>query len=311
MKKIVILIFSLFIVQNVYAKEMVATEGAYLFNEKTKKIIVIEEGTKVETLDNKTHPRGYYIKHFGQEYYVPDFCLASEDDYNAYLKATKPKITHKSNNDIFEKVNVHINETWFNEIVDGYRPKGFSDKAVLENLMAYIKSLNLYYMFNSNIGQFSSIEKGYTACLGITFLQKELIDKTDLEYRIVLESPCNYKTEEIDPKSPRHIFMEVKIDGKWHNMDATNILRQKGKQDGPISLFAAKISNKALFNAMMDKDVDYNQKHFGKFFISVDEDYKDVVYDVSGTYKQGKKTDDSGFTVMYSRDKIFDFLDKR
>lgn len=287
---------------------MVATEGTYLFNEKTKKIIIIDEGRKLNTLDNKTHPRGYYVKHFGQEYYVPDFCLASEGDYKAYLKATKPKIKSQSNDDIFEHINCSFNKPWFREIVDGYNPRGFSEKALLENLMAYIRSLNMYYKFNSSISQFHSIEKGYTACLGVTFLQKELMDKTDLEYRIVLESPCNYKTEEIDPKSPRHIFMEVKVNGKWHNMDATNILRQKETTDKPMSLWAAKYSNKALFNSMMEKDVDYNNKHFGKFFISVNEDYKDVMYDVSGTYKRGKKLDDNGFSVMYSREKIFDFL---
>ena len=290
---------------------MVATEGAYLFNEKTKKIIIIKEGTKVETLYSKTHPRGYYVKHFGQEYYVPDFCLAPEEDYKAYLKATKPKITHKSNDDVFEKVNAHINETWLNAIVDGYTPRGFSDKAVLENLMAYIRNLNLYYMFTSNDGQFSSIKYGYTACLGITFLQKELIDKTDLEYRIVLESPANYEKGEKDPQSPRHLFMEVKVNGKWRNMDAVNMLRQQNNTYKPANLFEAKYYNKTLFKSMIEKDIDYTKRSFGKFFISVDEDYQDVMYDVSGTYKQGKKTDDSGFTVMYSRDKIFDFLDKR
>lgn len=311
MKKIVILIFSFFMIQNVWAKEMVAAEGTYLFNEKTKKIIIIEEGTKLETLDSKKHPRGYYVTRFGQEYYVPGHCLASEEDYKAYLKATKPTIKNQSNDNVFNEVDVNLNKPWLEEIVEDYKPRGFSERAVLENLMAYIRSLNLYYSFDSNAGQFTSIENGYTACLGITFLQKELIDKTDLEYRIVLESPCNYKTEEIDPKSPRHIFMEVKVDGKWRNMDAVNMLRQKESKNQPATFFAAKRSNKALFNSLMEKEVDYENKHFGKFFIAINENYPDVLYDVSGTYKHGKKVEDSDFSVMYSREKIFDFLSNR
>ena len=297
------------LVNNVSAKEMKLVDSGFLFNKETKKIVYPKDNRlfEVSECDKDSSWNGYNVEYKGQKYFVSSKNLVDPDLYNKYLSKNKVKMIPKSNNDIYNYVDFINTNQYLKNIVENFNPVSKSDLEQVKEVMIYIKMLNLRYAWNDEISQWNSIQYGYSACHGIAYLQKLLLDKTNLEYRVVFEEPVNYLENKVDPVSPAHIFLDVKIDGKFYSLDATQLLRGKN-QESEVSFEQAKKSIDYMLSNILLQDADYTQKSKGHFKLVRDVSYPDVVSRVSGTYKQNRKIKDDGFDAWYSSKSLDEFL---
>ncbi len=298
------------LVNNVSAKEMAVASGGMLYDEENKTFLTVEEGTRVNTIDGLETHKGYYVNYNNKKYFVQNDGLVDVSKYakwEEYKEARKPKYKGVNTDKSFEMVNFTFNEPRFNEIVDNYRPSGETESQVLMSLVKYISDLDLTYRLFPYTSQWETIKDGYTACYGGTYLEKNLLDKTNLKYRIVHEIPINYDTEEQDPYIPTHIFAEVQINGKWVNIESTSLFNKYDSENNEIKYRINK-DVEALYGMFLANPVSCdNPEKVGKI-VRGSKYYKDVYFKVSGTYRKGKKVEDNGFAVMVSINNSRDFL---
>lgn len=308
LKVVLGLTFIMGLFQPVSAKEMRLVDSGYLFNKETKKIVFPQDKKIFEVNEENKDSSwdGYNVEYNGKKYFVNSEHLIDPDFYNRYLHETKVKLVPSSNDDVYRYVDFFNNNQYLRDIVDSFNPVGTSDLEQVREVMVCLKMLNLRYEWNNEISQWDSIQYGYSACHGIAYLQKLLLDKTDVEYRVVFEQPVNYEKNTIDRVSPAHILLEVKIDGKWYTLDATQLLR-RDNQDGGISYEEAKHSIDYMLSKALLEESDYTNRSKGFYDIAIDSEYPDVVSRVSGTYRKNEKIKDDGFEAWYSSKKLDSF----
>lgn len=298
------------LVNNVSAKEMVVTNEGLLFDEDNKTIVSIEEGTKVNTIDKLETHKGYYVNHNNKKYFVPNFGLIEPEkysEYKNYVKSRKPKFKKEDIASVFETVDFKTNDEFVNRIVNEYKPSGKNEEEVFVNLMKYISDLDLNYNYIEKVSQIDTIKYGYTACHGIAYLQKQLLDKTNLKYRVVLETPYNYDKEIADPVSPRHIFNEVQINGKWIKADATELLNIYVDENKTTVCKVGK-DNQYILNFLKGTERIYDDSVNISKSVGENKNYPDCYFKVSGTYQSGKNIEDNGFSVIVSYLGLRDYL---
>lgn len=297
------------LVNNVSAKEMKLVDSGFLFNKETKKIVFPQDNEIFEVNEENKDSSwdGYNVEYKGQKYFVNSEHLIDPDLYNRYLNETKVKLIPSSNDDVYKYVDFLNNNKYLKNIVDEFEPASYSDLDQVREVMICLKMLNLRYAWNDDISQWDSIQYGYSACHGIAYLQKLLLDKTDVEYRVVFEQPANYLKNTIDPVSPAHILLEVKINHKWYTMDATQLLR-RDRQEGGVSYEEAKQSIDYMLSNALLKESNYKNRFKGFYNIAIDPEYPDVISKVSGTYRKNKKIRNDGFEAWYSSKSLDEFI---
>lgn len=312
-KKIGLLLLGIgcLLVNNVSAKEMAVVRGGVLYDESNKKYLAVEEGTRVNTVEGLENNKGYYVNYNNKKYFVQKCGLLDVETYSKwekYKEESKPKFKADDGNEAYELVNFKFDEPYFNAIVDNYKPSGKTEAQVFMNLMKYMADLDLTYRIIPSATQWETIKDGYTACHGGTYLQKLLLDKANLKYRMVFERPANYETEELDPLNPSHVYAEVQIDGKWVNADSTILFNKydfrtkeitpKIKKD-ETTLYKIFLNNPKSCEDLekVDKVVSGSSKY-----------YNDINYIVSGTYQTNKKVKDDGFSAVVRQCNWRDFF---
>lgn len=299
------------LVNNVSAKEMAVVRGGVLFDESNKKYLAVEEGTRVNTIEGLENNKGYYVNYNNKKYFVQKCGLLDVETYSKwekYKEENKQKFKSGNGDEAFDFVNFKFDEPYFKEIVDNYKPSGKIDSQVFINLMKYMADLDLAYRMTPGASQWETIKDGYTACYGGTYLQKLLLDKANLKYRIVFERPANYETEEVDSLNPGHIYAEVQIDGKWVNAESTTLFNVYNSRTNEIkprikkddaTLYKIYLSNpkNCVDLEKVDKSVSGSSKY-----------YNDVCYVVSGTYQANEKVKDDGFSAVVRQCNWRDFV---
>lgn len=290
-KKLYFLAFVALLFTNVSAKTMVIVPGGTLFDEENKTFLDLPAGTRVNTINELENQKGQYINFNNKRYFIPHFGLtelSTYESYEHYKEKHQPKYKGRNTDNVFEAVNFTFNDQYFSDVVDGFTPNGDTEKEVLLSLIKYMADLDLTYRVFADKTQWDTIKNGYSACLGGTYLQRRLLDKTSLKYRIVREIPVNYDSEEVDPYRSRHIFCEVQVDGQWVKIDSTSLMNTYDFENQQIgSRISKKKSDleKMLFTHV--RSVSEPDK-IGKA-VKGNEYYKDVFFHMSGTYQQGKK----------------------
>lgn len=299
-KALVGLVLLLGLTQTVSAKEMMLKNDGYLFEKETKKIVFPQDIKifDVGEFNEDKEVEGYNVNYRGKKYLALKQFFIEPELYSKYLEQYKV-IQQASNNDnVYDCVDFINTNQYIKEIVNNFYTNGTSDLEQIQDVMVYLTMLNLRYDLNSRKSQVNTIEDGYTACTGITYLQKLLLDKTNLKYRIVLENPANYEKKEQDPVSPGHIYCEVQVNGKWHAFDATELLKKERASEN-LTYEKAKKAISLTLNNSLSREVDYSNKYRGYFAIAIDPNYPDVISRVSGTYKNNHKIEDNGFNAWF------------
>ena len=295
---------------NVSAKTMVIVPGGTLFDEKNKSFLDLPAGTRVNTIDELENQKGQYVNYNNKRYFIPHFELTDVKTYEAYesyKESHKPKYKGINTDSAFESVNFKTNQEWFKDIIDGFKPSGNTEKEVAMSFIKYMADLDLTYRLFAGKSQWETIKDGYSACLGGTYIQKQLLDKTSLKYRIVLEIPVNYDNEEEDPYNFRHIFCEIQVDGKWVKVDSTALMNTYDFEKQQIGQRITKKESdleKMFFRNIVSSD---EPEKVGKA-VKGNNYYKDMFLQVSGTYQKDKKIKDDGFAVMVATYSWTDFL---
>ena len=182
----------------------------------------------------------------------------TEEQLKDYDKYSRPIIERIDGKEQSEVLNRKVNNKKVLEIVDNYKvPSNSSDLDIFKSIVKYISELNLNYSQKNPNNQINNIEKGYTACLGITWLQKELLDKSEIEYKIVSFRPYDFKTDKIDYSNNGHIMLYVKLDGKWYKSDMSDLIT--GKSDDKIPYYG-------FVEEVLENEIDFKDNYYGLTF---------------------------------------------
>lgn len=227
----------------------------------------------------------------------------TEEQLKDYDKYSRPIIERIDGKEQSEVLNRKVNNKKVLEIVDNYKvPSNSSDLDIFKSIVKYISELNLNYSQKNPNNQINNIEKGYTACLGITWLQKELLDKSEIEYKIVSFRPYDFKTDKIDYSNNGHIMLYVKLDGKWYKSDMSDLIT--GKSDDKIPYYG-------FVEEVLENEIDFKDNYYGLTFNYIkNNNYKDVIQIISPTMKNGKSIYDNGFVIKQRTETFEEYLDK-
>ncbi len=227
----------------------------------------------------------------------------TEEQLKDYDKYSRPIIERIDGKEQSEVLNRKVNNEKVLKIVDNYKvPSDNSDLGIFKDVVKYISELNINYSQKNPNNQINNIEKGYTACLGITWLQKELLDKTEIEYKIVSFRPYDFKTDKIDYSNNGHIMLYVKLDGEWYKSDMSDLIT--GKSDDKIPYYG-------FVEEVLENEVDFKDNYYGLTFNYIkNNNYKDVIQIISPTMKNGKSIYDNGFVIKQRTETFEEYLDK-
>lgn len=227
----------------------------------------------------------------------------TEEQLKDYDKYSRPIIERIDGKEQSEVLNRKVNNEKVLKIVDNYKvPSNSSDLDIFKDIVKYISELNLNYSQKNPNNQINNIEKGYTACLGITWLQKQLLDKSEIEYKIVSFRPYDFKTDDIDYQNSGHIMLYVKLDGKWYKSDMSDLIT--GKSDDKIPYYG-------FVEEVLENEVDFKDNYYGLTFNYIKNNkYNDVIQIISPTMKNGKSIYDNGFVIKQRTDTFDEYLDK-
>lgn len=227
----------------------------------------------------------------------------TEEQLKDYDKYSRPIIERIDGKEQSEVLNRKVNNEKVLKIVDNYKvPSNSSDLDIFKSIVKYISELNLNYSQKNPNNQINNIEKGYTACLGITWLQKQLLDKSEIEYKIVSFRPYDFKTDKIDYSNNGHIMLYVKLDGKWYKSDMSDLIT--GKSDDKIPYYG-------FVEEVLENEVDFKDNYYGLTFNYIKNNkYNDVIQIISPTMKNGKPIYDNGFVIKQRTDTFDEYLDK-
>lgn len=227
----------------------------------------------------------------------------TEDQLIDYDKYSKPIIERVDGKEQSEVLNRKVNNKNVLKIIDKYKiPEETSDLDVFKSIVKYISELNLNYSQKNPNNQINNIEKGYTACLGITWLQKQLLDKTGIEYKIVSFRPYNFQTNDIDYSGNGHIMLYIKLDEKWYKSDMSDLIT--GKSDDKIPYYG-------FVEEVLENEVDLKNNYYGLTFNYIkNNSYNDVIQIISPTMKNGKPIYENGVVLKQRTDTFDEYLDK-
>lgn len=133
---------------SVSVKTMVIVPGGTLFDEENKTFLDLPAGTRVNTINNLENQKGQYVNYNNKRYFIPHFGLTDVKTYEAYesyKESHKPKYKAMNTDNAFESVNFKTNQKWFKDIVDGFEPRGTTEKEVAMSFIKYMADLDLTY----------------------------------------------------------------------------------------------------------------------------------------------------------------------
>lgn len=225
------------------------------------------------------------------------------EDLKEYDKYSQPIIERIDGKEQSEVLNRKVNNKKVLKIVNNYKiPDNNLDIDKFKDIVKYISELNLNYNQKNPNNQINNIEKGYTACLGITWLQKELLDKVGIEYKIVSFRPYNFETNKIDYSNNGHIMLYIKLDGKWYKSDMSDLISGDPKDKIPYYGFVEEV---------LEGEIDFRSNYYGLTFNYVkNKEYNDVIQIISPTMKNGKSIYNNGFVVKQRTSTFDEYLDK-
>lgn len=203
------------------------------------------------------------------------------DAYKQYVKANNTFEKSKNYTDRDYLKNVYKNLDLLNEYTKDFNLTANNDEDKLLYILNYINDKNIIYNndkttpdeYDYNDYQVKTLPQGLTRCHGITMFAAYLFNKANLEHRIIVDSAYDKNKREFKP-GPYHTYNEVKINGKWYNIDLTRILLTKGEPFKPYN----HITN-GFYNTEFGLE-----EEFPSLTLLPEKEYKDMFYYTSKIY---------------------------
>lgn len=226
------------------------------------------------------------------------------EEYKKYLSERKclTKIKAKTNYNFNSYIS--DNADLLGEYTKDFVMSGKNDKEKLINILNYVNNKNLIYdkkdynleAYNHNNKQVTTLTQGMTECNGVTMLASYLMDKSNIEYRLVCSFDYNILKEEFAP-GPCHIYNEVKLNDKWYKVDFTDILWEEGAIAKPYPKL-----NERFFDSKFGLDED-----FPSFTPTINKDFPNRYFKTSKIFNPKKEVKDNcSYDYIWSGKTIYD-----
>lgn len=225
-------------------------------------------------------------------------------EYKEYLSEnrglTKIKAKRKYNFNSYIEKNIEMLNMYTKDFV----MSGKNDKEKLINILNYVNDKNLIYdkkdynleAYNHNNKQVTTLTQGMTKCNGVTMLASYLMDKSNIEYRLVCAFDYNISKEEF-ASGPCHIYNEVKLDNTWYKVDFTKILSDRGAIAKPYYKI-----NENFFNASFGLEEDVPS-----FEHALNKNYPNKYFKVSKIFNPKEKLENNcSYDYIWSGKTIYD-----
>lgn len=181
--------------------------------------------------------------------------IAKYDDYKYFVKNSNP---------IYLPL-AYIAKTYrdpiINAYIDGYKRGYKSDKEEIAHIGRYIRSLGIEYKDDIPYArQISSLKKKEAQCWGFAWLTSRILDKSGMNYRIVITTPCE-NPENIDILDYSHINLEAEIDGVYRTIEPTYFRANKDTEKDGYFTEGSKLSDEDFEKLFSSKTTlaDYSQ----------------------------------------------------
>lgn len=159
-----------------------------------------------------------------------------------------------------------------------------------------------------NESQLATIETDHmTACGGITTILVNLLDKTEIPYRVVIERSGNYVKEK-ESKLIGHIYPEVKINNKWLVLDSSHFTRNISQREGFITYEVSKKRYSAITQKILETERKYNNNIQITNILATDSDNEDLRFRVGNIYLKGQEQDKSGFVLYLNKITLLKYI---
>lgn len=115
--------------------------------------------------------------------------------------------------------------------INGYKREYKSDKEEIAHIGRYIRSLGIEYKDGiSSSKQISSLKNKQAECLGFTWITAKILDKSGMNYRIVITTPCENPLD-TDILNNSHINLEAEIEGVYRTIEPTYFRANKSAEE--------------------------------------------------------------------------------
>lgn len=115
--------------------------------------------------------------------------------------------------------------------INGYKREYKSDKEEIAHIGRYIRSLGIEYKDDIPYArQISSLKKKEAQCWGFAWLTSRMLDKSEMNYRILITTPCE-NPEDTEILGFSHISFEVEIDGVYRTVEPTYFRANKDTEE--------------------------------------------------------------------------------
>lgn len=296
----------LMLAQPTYAQEMVGTGYDMLINTKTNKPVkYLARNEKVNKIGGTRDSP--IITYNGKTYKIGGAGVMTLDENKEYLENYAPKYRYLDRDPRTELESIESYPE-IKEFVENFKPKGNTLEEQLKDVIAYMGTYNLKFGAKGNESQLATIETDHmTACGGITTILVNLLDKTEIPYRVVIERSGNYAKEK-ESKLIGHIYPEVKINSKWLVLDSSHFTRDINQREGFITYEMSKKRYSAITQKILGTERNYNNNIQITNILATDSDNEDLRFRVGNTYLKGQEQDKSGFVLYLNKITLLKYI---
>lgn len=294
------------LIQHIYAQEMLGTGYGMLIDLKTNKPIrYLVRNEKVNNIGGTREKP--IINYNGVTYKIDGVGVITTDENNNYLENYAPKYRYLDNDPIKELESIEKYPE-IKEFVENFKPKGNNQEEQLKEVIAYMGTYNLNFGTKIHKSQLETIVTDHmSACGGITSILVELLNKTEIPYRIIVERSGNYYTE-TESSLVGHIYPEVKINNKWLVLDSSHFTRNEQKRVGFITYEKSKKQYSAVTQQILETERKYDTNLQIANILETDLSNKDLRIRVGNTYLKEKEKDKDGFVVYLNNTTLLKYI---
>ena len=186
--------------------------------------------------------------------------------------------------------------------INGYKREYKSDKEEIAHIGRYIRSLGIKYKDGiSSAKQISSLKKKEAECLGFSWITAKILDKSGMNYRIVITTPCESPLD-TNILNNSHINLEAEIDGVYRTIEPTYFRANKDTEKDGYFAEGSRLSDEDFERVFSSKTTLFDYSKIDEWFsVFTERGYNYVKGYYSPVIKGGKIISTDSNIFIYSK----------